>query len=182
MRECSVLVQFCLAHLIRDIKFLTKLPDARDRAYGERLREGVRQMFALSHDQAQYSDSEFRLKLSCARQRIPEGATTDVPPTRHSQNMAKRFRKHGAAYFQFITTPGVEPTNNLAGQAIRFVVIDRHITQGTRSSMGRRWCERIWTVLATCVQQGRSVFDFLTRAIEAYFYKTAAPSLVSNPS
>ena len=28
----------------------------------------------------------------------------------------------------FITTPAVEPTNNLAEQAIRYVVIDRHIT------------------------------------------------------
>ena len=38
MRECSIVVQFCLAHLIRDIKFLTKLPDVRDQRYGERLR------------------------------------------------------------------------------------------------------------------------------------------------
>jgi hypothetical protein len=27
-----VTIQFCLAHLIRDVKFLTTLPDARDRA------------------------------------------------------------------------------------------------------------------------------------------------------
>jgi transposase len=37
MRECSVLLQFCLAHFIREVKYLLKLPDARDRAYGERL-------------------------------------------------------------------------------------------------------------------------------------------------
>ena len=37
-------------------------------------------------------------------------------------------------YFRFITTPGVEPTNDLAEQAIRFVVIDRRITQGTPKS------------------------------------------------
>src|SRR5947209_17122366 len=40
-RECGVLLQFCLAHLIRDVKFLTTLPDPRDRASGERLREGL---------------------------------------------------------------------------------------------------------------------------------------------
>lgn len=27
-RECGVVVQFCLAHLIRDVKYLTTLPDA----------------------------------------------------------------------------------------------------------------------------------------------------------
>jgi len=28
--------------------------------------------------------------------------------------MAKRFRTHGQAYFTFITTPAIGPTNNLA--------------------------------------------------------------------
>ena len=95
-------------------------------------------------------------------------ATKWVPPGKHAQNLAKRFHKHGEAYFQFITTPGIEPTNNLAEQAIRFVVIDRRVTQGTRSKTGRRWCERIWTTIATCVQQGRSVFAFLLESVDAH--------------
>ena len=95
--------------------------------------------------------------------------------------MAKRLAKHGASYFTFVTTPGVEPTNNLAEQAIRFVVIDRHITQGTRSERGQRWCERIWTVIARCAQQGRSVFDYLYAAVEAYFHNEKAPSLLPKP-
>src|SRR5205807_1459835 len=32
MRECGVLVQFCMAHLIRDVKFLLTLPDKREQA------------------------------------------------------------------------------------------------------------------------------------------------------
>lgn len=35
------------------------------------------------------------------------------------------------------------PALNLAEQAIRFMVIDRQITLGTRSETGRRWYERI---------------------------------------
>ena len=77
-----------------------------------------------------------------------------------------------------ISKPGVEPTNNLAEQAIRFVVIDRLITQGTRSEAGNRWCERIWTVIATCVQQGRSVFAYLEAALGAWFDGAEAPSLL----
>ena len=92
--------------------------------------------------------------------------------------MAKRFREHGADYFRFLTTPGVAPTNNLAEQAIRFVVIDRLITQGTRSERGRHWSERIWTAIATCTQQGRSVFEYLRQSIVASFANTPAPSLL----
>ena len=92
--------------------------------------------------------------------------------------MARRFREHGEAYFTFLTTPEVGPTNNRAEQAIRFVVIDRHITQGTRSEGGRRWSERIWTVIATCIQQGKSVYAFWCQAIAAWFENRPAPSLV----
>lgn len=85
---------------------------------------------------------------------------------------------HGPPDPRFITTPGVEPTNNLAEQAIRFIVIDRGITQGTRSETGRRWCERIWTIIATCAQQGRSVFQFLLDSVQAYLCGTSPPSLL----
>jgi transposase len=178
MRECNVVVQFCLAHLIRDIKFLTTLPDAQDRAYGERLREGVRALFHLLHRRDYYFPAVFQAYLEQARQALVQAATTAVPATRHSENMAQRFRQHGAAYFRFITTPDVAPTNNLAEQAIRFVVLDRRITQGTRSPTGQRWCERIWTVIASCCQQGRSVFEFLYQAVQAYFHQQPSPSLL----
>jgi transposase len=178
MRECHVLVQFCLAHLIRDIKFLTTLPDARDREYGERLREGVRELFRTIHLREKLLPEVFPVLLEQARRRLVRAATEGVPATRHGENMAKRLQAHGDAYFQFITTPGLEPTNNLAEQAIRFVVIDRRITQGTRSEGGQRWCERIWTVIATCCQRGRSVFEFLSQAVEAFFHKQPSPSLL----
>src|SRR3954466_1865546 len=59
-REFGVLLQFCLAHLIRDVKFLATLPDARDRAYGERLRESLRQLFAVIHRREQPSAAVFQ--------------------------------------------------------------------------------------------------------------------------
>jgi transposase len=182
MRECNVVVQFCLAHLIRDVKYLTTLPDARDRAYGERLREALRQLFAIIHRRDTLPDWAFDVRLGEARRQVLRQALAEVPATRASQNIAERFRKHGHAYFEFVTTPGVEPTNNLAEQAIRFVVIDRRITQGTRGEKGRRWCERIWTVIATCSQQGQSVFEYLSAAVAAYFNGNAAPSLLPTES
>jgi transposase len=178
MREYSVCLQFCLAHLIRDVKFLTTLPDRRDRQYGNHLCLALKELFAVFHQQANLPADVFQGCLQMARERILQVGLESAPPTRHGQNMAERFRTHGTAYFTFITTPGVQPTNNLAEQAIRFVVIDRHITQGTRSEGGRHWSERIWTVIATCVQQGKSVYGFLCEAITAWFENRPAPSLV----
>ena len=181
MRECGVLLQFCLAHLIRDVKFLTTLPDKQQVAYGERLREGLRRLFGVINQREQLDKATFQKQLEAARAEVLRIGTTEVPAGRHSQNLAARLVKHGESYFRFVTTPGVEPTNNLAEQAIRFVVIDRLITQGTRSEKGERWCERIWTVIASCAQQGRNVFDYLYEAVEAYFHNEKAPSLLPKP-
>jgi transposase len=177
LRAFDVRLQFCLAHLIRDVKYLTTLPDAQDRAYGERLREALRELFGVIHRRDQMSAADFQRQLQGARVEVWWCGTHNVPATRAGRNMAKRFQDHGESYFRFITTPGVEPTNNLAEQAIRFVVIDRLITQGTRSEAGNRWCERIWTVIATCAQQGRSVFAYLEAAVAAWFNGSEAPAL-----
>jgi transposase len=181
-REFGVVLQFCLAHLIRDVKYLTTLPDARDRAYGEGLREALRDLFAVIHRRDEWTEGGFRRRLEAARDEVLWRGTWDVPATRAAANLAKRLEAHGASYFRFITEPGVEPTNNLAEQAIRFVVIDRLITQGTRGERGDRWCERIWTVMATCSQQGRSVFAYLEAAVTAWFAGEEAPSLLPQGS
>jgi transposase len=181
-RECGVVLQFCLAHLIRDVKFLTTLPDARDRAYGEGLRQALRGLFGVIHRREGWTEREFRARLEAARDEVLWRGTHDVPATRASGNLAKRLESYGDSYFRFITEPDLEPTNNLAEQAIRFVVIDRLITQGTRSERGDRWCERIWTVMATCRQQGRSVFDYLEAAVAAWFRGDEAPSLLPRES
>ena len=178
MRECDVLVQFCMAHLIRDVKFLLTLPGGEVQAYGQRLRDALRDLFGVIHRREKMTAAAFQKALETAREQVMKAATTRVPDAKQARNLAKRFRENGEAYFRFITTPGIDPTNNLAEQAIRFVVIDRHITQETRSEKGRRWCERIWTVIATCAQQGRAVFQFLLDSVQSHLYGTPPPSLL----
>ena len=49
MREFDVRLQLCLAHLIREVKYLTTLPDEATRSYGERFRESLRELFSVLH-------------------------------------------------------------------------------------------------------------------------------------
>lgn len=190
MGDFDVAVQFCLAHLIRDIKYLASLPDTATRTYGAELLGAVKAMFKVIHNYDGNNPNEFQSELEKARERI-QSVALDNPSrlnsngkelNREAHNMAKRFQKHGKAYFEFITTPGVDPTNNIAEQAVRFVVIDRRITQGTRSKKGRNSCERLWTVIGTCNLQGRSAYKFILAALHAHFRGETSPSLVPAPS
>ena len=190
MKDFQVTVQFCIAHLIRDVKFLTTLPDLPTRTYGEKLLAALRALFHVIHQHDSLPADAFATALAQAKGDIIRIGRDEAPSLidvngkehrREAQNMAERFRKHAEAYFTFITTPGMDPTNNVAEQAIRFVVIDRHVTQGTRSATGRRANERLWTVIATCELQGRSAFEFILQAVDAEFYGRPPPSLLPAP-
>ena len=177
LRLHGIAVQFCLAHLIREVRFLTQLPDQATRRYGRRLLAALRQVFRLLHRREQMSPAKFQRKLELAAKLVLNTGRR-APKRKETRRFARRFRKYGDAYFRFVTTPGVEPTNNLVEQAIRFPVIDRRITQGTRSERGRRWSERVWTAITTCSQQGRSFFAYLSSALNAHLANRPVPSLL----
>jgi len=75
---------------------------------------------------------------------------------------------------------GKEFSGKLCEQSIRRVVLNRKITQGTRSDWGNRWWERIWSVLATCEQQGRNVMEFLKSCMHAWIHGLAPPALMKD--
>lgn len=180
LAETDAVMQFCWAHLIRDVKFLTTLSDRVTRRYGHKLLTKIKCLFRIWHRREQMPREKWEGAARRAADAVLHRAKR-APQRSEARNIAERFRDHAAHYFTFLKVPGVEPTNNAMEQRMRFVAIDRKITQGTRGQRGRRWCERMWTVLATCVQQGRSAFQFLHQSILAYFCDHAAPSLLPLP-
>lgn len=78
----------------------------------------------------------------------------------------------------FVDVQGVELTNNAAERALRPAVIWRKISFGTQSAKGSRFVETLLSVIATCRQQGRDPFAYLTDAINARFHNKKAPSLL----
>jgi hypothetical protein len=76
----------------------------------------------------------------------------------------------------FARLQDVEATNNVAERAMRHAVIWRKISGGTDSPNGSRFVERMFTVDATCRQQGRNVLDYLTACFEATRHGQPIPS------
>jgi transposase len=178
LTDCGVLVQFCWAHLIRDIRFLAEQTDTSLARWGEKLLLWVRKLFDTWHRAEQMTEAGFARSMDRIRRGFLK-AVRRPPPRSEARTLADRFRGGQADnYFLFLTTPGIEPTNNQTEQMIRHIVIDRHITQGTRGWRGQRWSERVWTTIATCRQQRRRVFEFFCHALNAHFRQEAPPSLL----
>ncbi|MBL7215292.1 MAG: transposase [Phycisphaerae bacterium] len=101
------------------------------------------------------------------------------PEPPECRKIKKRFAgKDREGSFLFLEVEGVEPTNNSTEQKIRFVVLDRRVTQGTNRDAGRRFYERIRTVVARCICQGKNIFKFLTQSLKAHDANTSPSSIL----
>jgi transposase len=176
-RLFDVRMQYCMAHLIREIRFLAEHSVKRVSRWGNCLLEWLKKLFKTLHCRSRHTPKSFSL----AMHRIKEGFLRRMrrpPDHKLAKKLAKRFKGKAAEdYFRFLTEPKIEPTNNGTERQIRPVVIDRRITQGTRGYAGMRWCERIWTALATCKKQNRNVFKFIHHSLVAHWTNACYPEL-----
>jgi len=69
--------------------------------------------------------------------------------------------------WRFCTAEGVEPTNNAAERALRPAVLWRKKSQGTRGEVGSNYVAAMLSVAATCKQQGKRVWAYLTDVFAA---------------
>jgi transposase len=171
-------VQFCMAHLIREIKFLVKYPVKGLAIWGNKLLGWIKYIFNILHNFQKLGEKDFADEMEI----IKKWFLTEIrhPPNhKRAKNISRRFEGNAAEdYFRFLTEADVEPTNNASERQIRHVVIDRKITQGTRGDSGIRWCERIWSTIATCKKQNRDLFEFLHQSLLAHWNNNQFPSLL----
>ena len=87
-----------------------------------------------------------------------ESVTLDSAKAKTLQGRIGRYTKE---WLTFLDHPGVPPTNNLAEQAVRFLVILRKVTFGSRTRAGARRLGAMMTVIQTAKRQGKNVIRFL---------------------
>lgn len=181
----DIKAQYCWAHLIRDMRFLLKHPDKTTRVWAEQLLDRSRRLFSAWHRRDEMTKNGFERSMNLQRDRFLK-IMRKPPKTKEATNLVARFAVVDVTdgsnydmskdYFRFTQAVGVEPTNNHSEQQIRHVVIDRRITQGTRSEAGQRYIERMWTAIATCKKQNKNFFDFLLESIKAKLEGKQAPT------
>jgi transposase len=84
--------------------------------------------------------------------------------------------------FLFAFVDGVEPTNNAAERAWRHGVLWRKMSHGPKSVKGSEYLACIWSVVETCRQHGRGVWDYLTACMAAAADGRIMPSLLTPQS
>lgn len=174
-------LQWCWAHLKRDFQALIDHCDPQVQRLGHDLMRQVRLMFDTwwRYKTGKISWKTFRREMTPIREKVNQLLLRGV----YSGNarlvgMCEELYDHRAWLWTFVDIQGIEPTNNTAERALRPAVIYRKLSFGTQSASGSRFVERMLTVSETCRLQGRSIFTYLTAAVEAHFQRQPVPSLL----
>lgn len=124
--------------------------------------------------------SSFQKYMVPVRRRVEEwleeGARCRQPKT---AGMCRQILRLAPAMWAFVSVEGIEPTNNLAEQRIRQVVLYRKISFGTQGPKGSRFVERIMTAVATLRYQGSHVLECLHDVCRAANSGKSVPSLLA---
>jgi len=83
------------------------------------------------------------------------------------------------ALWTFVTTAGVEPTNNYMERLLRRAVLWRRRSFGCNSATGCRFVERILTVVQTCRLHGKNSLEYLCSAVHNHRRGLSCPCLLS---
>ena len=174
-------LQWCWAHLKRDFQALIDHQDPQVRRLGHDLMRQVRLMFDTwwRYKDGKITWEAFQAEMTPIRQKVNNlllrGACSG---NARLVGMCSELYDHREWLWTFADVQGIEPTNNTAERALRPAVIYRKLSFGTQSASGSRFIERMLTVSETCRLQGRSIFAYLTAAVEAHFQREVAPSLL----
>lgn len=155
--------QTCLAHLIRAARGLEERNDPELSRFGAWAKKELQRLCKMAEQkpsQGEWSAFYARLCHLISRYRDCDN---------EAGVFARRLEREMEHLFLFLKKEGVEPTNNLAERMLRFAVLWRKRSQGTRSQKGNRWVERILSLRQTCRINNKSSFDVLTDAIESFF-------------
>jgi transposase len=172
--------QLCWAHLKRDFK---KVIDngGPSQFVGRRGLRIVKEVFAAWHAFQKGTITRQRLQeLIAPLQRrlsnaLVEGGLGD--DTRVA-NFCENLLLLEPALWTFVTTQGVEPTNNFMERLLRRAVLWRKRSFGCNSEAGCRFVERILTVVQTCRLHGKSALEYLHTAINNHRKGRPSPVLL----
>ena len=170
-------LQWCWAHLKRDFQALIESPDGQVKRLGHDLMRPTRELF---YHWGRYRDGTITRRgwqrlMRPIREEIDALLLRGVFSGKDRlYGMCRELHDHRDWLWTFLDVEGVEPTNNASERALRHAVIWRKLSFGTQSAAGSRFVETVLTVIETCRQQNRNVFDFVTQAVAAQFAHTPA--------
>jgi transposase len=155
--------QTCLSHLIRKAKGLAQRTDSELATFGNWTKKELQRLIKMANAPPTIGEWRAFYARLCRLIALYRDSESEAG------TFARRLEEEMDTLFVFLVEEGVEPTNNFGERILRFGVLWRKRSQGTKSDKGNRWVERILSLRQTCRIQKKSTFNVLVDAFDSYF-------------
>jgi transposase len=162
----AVKQQKCISHALRSINEVLETKRGRAHHFGARLKELLKEGLELWHE---YHDHRGQLTRFDHRVRsLREAVTRHLKPRRlvdaDNQRLLDEFGRHHTRgnLLRFLDDPRVEPTNNISERGFRFAVIQRKVSQCSKTAGGAEAFAAFASVIKTAMRQGQDVVERLS--------------------
>jgi len=119
-----------------------------------------------------HAERDFRTRLRAALERGQRCGCAKTAGT------CRELLDREVSLYVFAFNTGVEPTNNAAERAVRHGVLWRKQSHGPQSAAGAAYLAHIWSVVETCRQHGRNVWEYLAACLAAADHGRPLPDLL----
>lgn len=146
--------QICLAHVIRDLKYV-------EEADKSKWARGLRELIQLSiHER---NEGLLKGKKNEMKEKFKESFAIPPPEGKEERRLFGSLSKLQSELMYFLDHPEIEPTNNAAEQTLRKVVIHRKMNGGFRSDGGLERYDVLVSIIESAKKQGKNILDVLSR-------------------
>jgi transposase len=176
--------QLCWSHLRRDFQAMVDRHNAGSMigrellamsgqmlGWWKRVRDGT--LTKVRFAGRLHAERDFRVRFRAV---LTRGSVCGCAKTAAT---CRELLRREVSLFLFAFVSGVEPTNNAAERALRHGVLWRKMSHGPKSVAGSEYLGCIWSVVETCRQQSRGVWDYLTSCVAAAAEGCVMPSLLN---
>lgn len=163
--------QLCLAHQHRNLQALVEAEPGL--WWPKEMQILFQYAIHVHHQRHTLPLQDFQVQVDRV-ERICDRLLNRPNPPPQIGKLLRRYQKHRRSLFVFLHRSDVEPTNNVAEQALRPSVIHRKVTNGFRSDWGAKAYAAIASVIHTAERSDINAFA----AIQSLFGPPALPLLV----
>ena len=150
--------QKCLAHILKNLKEAAAEKSGPALAFSLRLTGLLREAIALGKKREQYSAKRFSSKVDDLEARLKHQLRPRMLQNPDSQRLLDGLgAQHSKGrLLRFLRTRGVEPTNNRSERALRPAVIQRKVSQCSKTQGGAEAFSAFSSTIRTMIKRGET--------------------------
>jgi transposase len=158
--------QKCIPHALRSINEVLETKQGRARHFGVQLKRLLKEGLQLWHDYHDHQGQQAGFERRA--QSLQAALTRHLRPRRltdaDNQRLLNEFGRHHARgnLLRFLDDPRIEPTNNRSERGFRFAVIQRKVSECSKTAGGAQAFAAFAGVIKTAMKQGQDVVDWLS--------------------